>query len=376
VIVQAEGNMDNWLTREVTSNGASSHFSSIDDLLGDSRTRFFGAGYRLIRRHVSDIALDTRESAVEASAAIEYPSAWSKKKDRELQPHLSSIDALAIAAQLAETYLRTVFGVDGAAADRLRIERCALKPGPTPTTDLESIPTRCTFVGVDAPADGAAWQRSHFSTRVGTIGVELSIGHPVASPREVRASWKRIEDLLGPSTKSYYGAAHTQTDLAISDVAFDSSGKRVSANLDMQPPSGAKLEGMGAAYYPFVSEMTAIVSVAQLAQALLYRYDNLTREQSNNLWMRKIVIVSHNPAPASRDIHVETWSTKMTLLPVKDGVWRTGNFEMAMPGMTAEYTLAHQLPATEQFSVEALRESEARRERTSSPAGQGNGESR
>ncbi len=64
------------------------------------------------------------------------------------------------------------------------------------------------------------------------------------------------------------------------------------------------LAGMGAAYYPFVSEMTAIVSVAQLAQALLYRYDNRTREQSNNLWMRKIVIVSHNSGARGRDIHV------------------------------------------------------------------------
>jgi hypothetical protein len=363
--------MNNWLSSEAIPNDASLHFSSIDDLLGDSRTRFFGAGYRLIRRHISDVTLDTRESGVEANAAIEYPSDWSKKKNRELQPHLSSLDALAIAAQLAETYLRTVFGVEGTAADRLRIERCSLKPGPTPTTELDQIATRCTFVGVDAPVDGASWQRSHFSARVGTIGVELCIGHPLASPREIRAKWARLEELLGPSGKSYYGAAHAQTDLAISDVAFDRTGKRVSANLDMRPPAGLTgLAGMGAAYYPFVSEMTAIVSVAQLAQALLYRYDNLTREQSNNLWMRKIVIVSHNPAPASRDIHVETWSTKMTLLPVKDGVWRTGNFEMAMPGMTAEYTLAHQLPATEEFSAAALRESDARREQAREHGGE------
>ncbi len=202
--------MENWLSSEAMSNDASSHFSSIDDLLGDSRTRFFGAGYRLIRRHISDVTLDTRESGVEANAGIEYPSDWSKKKNRELQPHLSSLDALAIAAQLAETYLRTVFGVEGTAADRLRIERCSLKPGPTPTTELDRIATRCTFVGVDAPADGRPG--SGLTSRHGRH--DRCGAHDWSPPRLAEGDsgpWARLEELLGPSGKSYYGAAHAQT---------------------------------------------------------------------------------------------------------------------------------------------------------------------
>lgn len=338
-----------------------SYYSSIDDLLGDSQTRFFGAGYRLIRRRISEVTLDTRGNTIEATAAIEYPSAWSKKKDRELQPHLSSLDALGIAAQLAEAYLRAAYGLSGAEADLLWIDRCTLKPGPSPTTDLENVPVRCTFLGEESTSESLCGHRSRFAARVGTIAVELTIDHPGAPKRELNARWQNITDILGPSERCYYGAAHTGTKLSLSDIAFEPSGECVRAILDTEPLSSEqRLTGIGAAYYPFVSEMTAIVSVAQLAQALLYRYDNLTREQSNNLWMRKISIANHRPVRATRGLHVKTWSTKMSLLPVKDGVWRTGSFEMIMPGMTAEYTLAHLLPPSI-ASAEAIREADGRR---------------
>lgn len=353
-------------------NAGVSRYSSIDVLLGESQTRFFGAGYRSIRRQVSNVALDARAGTVEASAAIRYPAAWSTKRERELQPHLSSIDALALAAQLAETYLRVAYGVEGGAADSLWIERCLFKPGQTPTTDLERVAVRCALLDTQSVPDSLFGHRSRFAVRVGTISVELSVEHQVVTQRDIEARWGDIEDVLGPAEASYYGSAYTADRLALSDVEFDKSGERVAGTLDVEPPAnGVKLTGMGAAYYPFVSELTTIVSVAQLAQALLYRYDGVTREQSNNLWMRKILLVSPRPVAATRDLHVETWSTKMSLLPVKDGVWRSGNFELALPGVTGEYTLAHLLPASAGLSAAMVREAGARGQKTKAASRRG-----
>ncbi len=319
-------------------------YSSIDLLLGDSHGRFFGHGYRLIRRRVNAARLDAERREIQASASIAYPAIWSTKRDRELVPHLSSLDALGVAAQLAEAYLRTVFGFEGAAADSMRLVRSTLKPGPSPTTDLRHVEVRSALLDTSPSGEGRATSR--FTARIGAIGVELGVEHPLpGAARLTNAAWDSLSDVLGPAELSYYGGAYTQTKLDVRDVLFDESGERVSATIDMLPPPGApRLSGLAALDAPFFSEMTAIVTIAQLAQALLYRYDNVSRGQSNNLWMRKILIIAQRSVPASRGLHIETWSKKMTLLPVKEGLWRTATFEYTAPGLTGEYTVAHLQP--------------------------------
>lgn len=349
-------------SNEAVSVGPGARFSSIDQLLGDAQTRFFGGGYRQIRRHITHVKLDKIEQVIEANGVIEYPSTWSTKRERELQPHLSSIDALAIAAQLAEAYLRAAYGLEGNASDLLRVERCTLKPGPSPTTDLEHVASSCKFLGTESVPESLCGHRSRFLARIGTIAVELSIEHPIVTERALEnARWTNLREVLGDPERAYYGAAYTATQLSLSDVEFDGGGQRVSAALETSVAKAGRLSGMGAAYYPFVSDLMTIVTVAQLAQALLYRFDDLAREQTNNLWMRKIALHNHKPIPATPGLRLETWSTKMTLLPTKEGVWRTGNFELAVPGITGEYTLAHLLPQSSAVSQAGMRELAAKR---------------
>ena len=323
----------------------SSRYSSIDTLLGDSQARFFGAGYRDVDRKVTNVSLDTRARLVRANAAIIYPSSWSTKNEVELQPHLSSIDALGIAAQLVEVYLRTAYGVQAEAADRIRIKQSVLKPGQIATTGLDCVAVSSTLVETVSSTTSTGGYESRFSVLVGTIYVELTVEHSILLRREANTCWSDIEDVLGPIGRSYYGAAYRTMDLTLRDVEFAETGERVTARLDMSPPqSNEPLRGMAAAFDPFYSEMTTIVSVAQLAQALLYRYDSISRDQSNNLWMRKILLMSHHPVKAASDLFLDTWCTKMSLLPVKGELWRVGRFELSAPGITGEYTLAHRLP--------------------------------
>jgi hypothetical protein len=37
----------------------------------------------------------------------------------------------------------------------------------------------------------------------------------------------------------------------------------------------------------------------------------------------------------------------MSLLPIKDAVWRSGTFTLKVPGFVGDYNLAHQLPGTQ-----------------------------
>lgn len=317
--------------------------SSIDDLLGDSRTRFFGAGFRLVTHELTDLVVDTGKKTICASAKIDYPASWSTKKSVELKPHLSSLDALTIGAQLCEVFVRAAFGIEGSAADRLWLSRSSLKAGNNPTIDLAAVPVSATLVETKSSPDSLCGHLSSFTAQVGSIGLEFTIDHPIVDATDSVARWANVHDVLGPAENRHFGSAYTATQLDLRDIEFQTD--RAGALLHLEEPDGRpRLHGMGAAYFPFVSPMNAIVGVAQLAQAMLYQYDNISRDVSHTLWMRKIALEHPKPAMAGRSLQVSTWSTKMSLLPIKDATWRTGSFAMSMPGILATYTVAHQLP--------------------------------
>ncbi|ADO71402.1 AvrD family protein [Stigmatella aurantiaca] len=333
------------LTTSETLKTEGPRYSSIDEVLGDSRGRFFGAGFRQVRQNVLDIRIDAPAKTVRATANILYPSTWSKK-NRALTPHLSSIDAFTIGVQLCEMYLRETCGIEALTARRMWLRRCVLKAGSTPTLDLAEVPAHCTLTKTERSEDSLCGYLSSFTGRIGSMGLEFVIDHPIITARDgVAAQYDNATDLLGPSEQHYYGSAYTETDVLLQDVELDLVANSARARLGLEHPSQRpNLQGMGAAYFPFVSGLNGIVSVAQLAQALMYRSDDIAREVSNNLWMRKITISSPIPVTPSRTMRVETWCNKTSLLPIKDTLWRSSSFVVILPGIYGEYSLAHQLP--------------------------------
>lgn len=320
-------------------------YASIDQTLGDAKGRFFGAGFRQVRQTVREVHIDAGAKEVRASATIVYPSTWSKKR-HSIQPHLSTIDAYIIGAQLCEMYLREAYGIDAQSSRRIWLRRCVLKAGSTPTLDLQAVPVHFTLTRTERQKDSLCGYLSSFTGRVGAMGVEFVIDHPMAAVTDRVARYANATDLLGPPEQRYFGSAYTETDVGLYDVELDPQENRARARLTLENASRlAELRGMGAAYVPFVSGLNAIVSVAQLAQALLYHYDDVSREASNNLWMRKVCLNTLAPVEPSLAMPVETWSTKSSLLPIKDTLWRASNFAVTLPGLHAEYSLAHQLPS-------------------------------
>ncbi len=236
------------------SNKTVSRFSSIDEILGDSRTRFFGAGFRLVRHEVVDVDVDPLGKTARASARIEYPAAWSTKKSRELQPHLSTLDAATIGAQLCEAYVRTANAIEGEAADRMWLARTTLRPSNTPTTDLTAVPASCTLVNTESAPDSLCGHLSSFTAQVGSIGLAFVVDHPIGAVGDAAAHWADIAEILGPAEERYFGSAYMATQVVLSDIEFDESGERVRALLDLEdPPERPTLRGMGASYFPFVS---------------------------------------------------------------------------------------------------------------------------
>ncbi|HEY2514192.1 MAG TPA: AvrD family protein [Polyangiaceae bacterium] len=315
---------------------------NIDVFLGEASGRYFGAGFRQVGHQLRDVRVDGAARSASARLDVRYPAEWSKKRNRELVPHLSSIDALTAAANLADVFLRDALGLGAEEIARCWVGDCLLKAAATPTTDLERVPVTLSLEQTEARSDALGGQRSRFACRVGAITVELLVDHPAGQRSEAAAERGEIEEALGPAERRHYGEAYKYMGVEITDVDARTRG-RVDAELTLEPIRPWRAVGLSAAYEPFLSMVHVIVGGAQLAQVVLYEYDRITREGSNNLWMRRIAMHMPRPTPLVAPFRGQTWITKASIIPMKASQWRSANFELTFPGLKVEYSLAHEL---------------------------------
>jgi hypothetical protein len=319
-------------------------FGNVDEILGDAKARYFGGGYRDVNQRVLEVELDTEQRSATALARVTYPVAWSTKANRELVPHLSSIDAIIIAMEITETYLREAYGLDDFSARDCWVRRCSVRSGPTPTLQLNQIPVTLRLVATRPDTETMCGYASDLKVRVGLLTVELSVDHPLFVERRVHMSFSDVDWCLGAHQDRYYAGGYKHTRVGVSDVVLNRPVDRARALFSLDYASDSTHGGLSGGYFPFISITDAVVGTAQLAQAVLYRQDNLTRASSRNLWMRKISITIPRPAAPQPKFDVETWISHANVVPIAGQRWRTAKFQVRMPSLTAEYSVAHALP--------------------------------
>src|SRR2546430_787675 len=109
-------------------------FDSVDDYLGPAATRFFGYGYRRVHYTMPSVAVDA--DSLRTTVGVEYPVDWSRKSANvDLRPHLSTVDALVLAARAAELYLHHAFGLDLSARRTAWLRRVDIRAGAQPYED-------------------------------------------------------------------------------------------------------------------------------------------------------------------------------------------------------------------------------------------------
>lgn len=318
---------------------------SIDEILGPRDSRFFGNGFRNVTHHIHDVHIKPFDKTVEAVASINYPRNWSKKAHHELKPHLSSIDALAISAQLNEAYLYTVHNVKESHKNQMWLRKCIMRVN-TATQDLSnfSVNTRLSMSEINGTS--LCGNLSHFVSNIGNISVEMVIDHWVNETKaENHHHYQHIDDLLGKSELRYYGMGYKTSFHEIKDVIIDTDKKKISTQISMTYPNKNHIQcGQGAFYFPFISPIDCIVIFGQLAQGLLYKLDSMERTYSNNLWMRRISFEYNKPLFQPDGFQAAAWMKNTKAISKNGKQWRTADFVVFLPSVEASYSVAHQLP--------------------------------
>lgn len=327
-------------------------YGSLESCLGPGSSRFFGSGYKRVTQGLKDITTDGSADPgglVTARGTLTYPRDWSRKSGAgELRPHLSSIDALVLAANLAETHLGRAFGLGAAERRRIWLRSADVRAGSAPHEDLADFPVHGRLLSVEGPAGEDSTLASTFDCRVGSLKVRCTLVHEQGGGAGTPVTYDDEKQALGPARARHYGAGYKQRD---------QYAERVRVDLDRQEIQGlqrvvatdeeAHTCGAEAAYGPSVSLVDALVGVAQLAQVLLYAQDGLTRGATDTLWMRRFVISAETPVrPLGHSFTPTVRTASSRLLSMGDARWRTAELAVDdFAGIDGRCWLAHRLPA-------------------------------
>ncbi|MGY6021721.1 AvrD family protein [Streptomyces spinosirectus] len=328
-------------------------YGSFDSCLGPGSTRFFGSGYKRVVQDLKDITTDGSDqpgALATARGTLTYPRDWSRKSGaRELRPHLSSIDALVLAVTLAEVHLGRAFALTTAQQRRTWLRQADVRAGSTPHEDLSDFPVEGRLVArEEAELGGAAATSTTFDCRVGGLRVRCTLVHERGGPAAGPAAFADAAQALGPAGARHYGEGYKNREQYAELVRVDLERQRIQGRqrvVATRPFTEA--HGAEAAYGPSVSPVDALVGVAQLAQALLYAQDGLTRGSTDTLWMRRFVLDTQTPVrPLGRDFATTVRTAGTRLLTMGGQTWRTADLAVDdFAGISGRCSLAHRLPA-------------------------------
>jgi hypothetical protein len=326
-------------------------FTSIDDFLGDGRKRYFSQGFKRVSQRLTGIAVGHGEHGtgqVAATAAVTYPADWSRKKAAmDLRPHLSSVDAMVVGVQLAEIYLTHAHQLTPGQRRACWLRRFVMRSGSRPQEDLARFPVRAVLRET-RPHDGVVRPAvSSFDIRVGGMRIACEVEHDLGEPGFGDAWHDTAEDVLGDAAHRYYGDGYRfrHHDIREVDLAPDGSHVRAVATIVDDHVTTAE-EGFGARYQPSRTMVDCFLALAQLAQLLIYHEDNLSRGQSNTLWMRRLTMACDRPdAPIGQALPLAVHRERSDFLDTGDAQWRKADMTGDFQSVQARSSMAHRLPA-------------------------------
>lgn len=298
-------------------------YPTIDHALGSPKGRYFGHGHR--RSVYSFTAAEVTQGRVSGVCSVGQEGTWSAKEAGIVSRHLSTIDAVS----LAGLALEAVFRLEPVVVESLFVTDVSIRAGTAATEDLSAVPLEATVVW------NLAMRAFDCAVRVGTMKLTLAVMTVPGSPSASTS---------GSAPKFF--AQHLQNRIQhISDIDIDCDAGRMQAKLGALtvghgPPS--YYTGFQSAHFELFSISEAIVCLAQLAQAMAYEFDQISRDESGVFWLRRLTVALTEPhLRGGQLVGVDVRVAKSNEIRIAGEPWRTLRLTAAAPGLTANADVAH-----------------------------------
>ncbi len=324
------------------------HINHIDDYLGASAQRYFGSGHKRVSQRISGLAWTSAPGEplrreARGAAEIRYPVTWSSKNSAIDSAHVSTIDALALSLRLVEACLAAGLGLTAEQISRAWLSRYTMRPGSRPHTDVRNVPLRIVRGASRASDPSPGWTSTEFACAVGGIKVRCHVEHEAGDPRSAGAPLSLI-------TAPYHCGGYRFRSHEITDVVLAAGEGSIGATVRVCDTEQARAgDGeLGGAYQPALTMLDTTIVYAQLGQTLMYSLDEVSRGDTNTLWMRAVDMAFSGPdSTLPGPMSCASIVSRSSILPFAGGQWRVSAMRGSMANSTVTYSLGHRLPDAE-----------------------------
>ncbi|GAA6134644.1 AvrD family protein [Oceaniserpentilla sp. 4NH20-0058] len=321
---------------------------NIDEILGKSHQRYFGAGYKHVKHNIEDIHIDPDKNNFDAMVSIQYPSSWSSKKtSKELKPHLSTIDVFVVAAQMCDVFMSHCFKLSEGESKQAWLRSLTVKAGKDSILDLSQIPLSGALIKSIKTDDSINGFLSEFKLTLGGFSLTLEVDHSALATKcsNSAITFKSLNEIFDADRRAYYGDqyAHIMHNIYISNMSpLEINGHlKFEKNSDYNPTSG-----IGAAFSGCYNPLDLMICGAQLSQVLVYQIDQLSRENTKNLWMRSVKVVCPQPLIKGGSFPIKVETKKTRLISKGGESWRMADLRATSPidpDFYMESNVAHEI---------------------------------
>ncbi|MCX8985930.1 AvrD family protein [Citrobacter portucalensis] len=322
-------------------------FSSINDILGPSEKRFFSSGYRRSEHCISNLVLcasGERQYCVEAMASISYPHDWSVKNHAmDVRPHLSTIDMLILAINMIESYLVCCFSLSPEDVQNICFGEIAIHAGTKPQENLTDIPITVKLRHSEPKFGDPSRTISTYECNAGRMRAVCQVEYPCGDNKSGEFRYSSMSDILGEVSDRYYHAGYKEQKHVLSNVNLNMENLTASSNVEIIRANNSSCDiRPGTASY-----IDVFVTCSQLAQALLYSLDGLTRSDTSTLWMIRTNFSENEKCfDVENNVKANVTISSNRLINLNGNEWRNVDVVGFFGGKVAKITFAHALPST------------------------------
>jgi hypothetical protein len=302
----------------------------IENILGSKKDRYCSNGFRNVCFSFADFYFSGK--TLKGTVCVDFSKKWSSKKSSRQTPHLGTAEYVSIAILIAELYLRLSMGFGSLEIGVSWVKQVKLKSMP----EINRKKIQPFHIRQQNEED----RQSSFEIVIGHMLMYVIIAHPIGYVHTFEPHFN-FADYLRGLHKNFHYKGYKEANHDVYNVRINPAGYEASGDISLQPATN-KFNGIGSAHYPAMDIASFILISGQLIQALLYTLDNMRREDSGNMWLRRLDI--RYPSPLSPDnltehIHCETFKK----IPLKGQIWRVADIVLRMGNIEAKFNMTHQI---------------------------------
>lgn len=289
-----------------------------EQFLGCKEERYFASGYKRITYELFDNHISNHKLI--ASLRLNWAENWSSKKGRVIEPHMGSIECSLVAIRSLELFLIAKYNLTDDEISACYIRRIEFKTKPCVqsfnyTNDIEVANIHLHRKNMDLFTGNFEILVKNFQ-----FLIELDISHQFYTSEHLDKRF--TENIINPAHYYYHGYRLTSID--IENLLLNIENRSVIAESKVTHPNKVSEAGLGTKNLLGLTFVEFLSIAGQLTQILLYKLENISRVEANNMWVR---FLSADFLPVKinqqKEFTSNAYFTEFNLVKIKDEVWRT-----------------------------------------------------